>query len=666
MTFSYGFYNSLNGDRTYDAVQLSSMFDGVIEDGVFESVGTAFVIRESTGMNVIVGEGKAWFKHTWTVNDSDFILPIDASEVVLNRIDVVVLEVDSSDLVRENAIKVVKGTPGSSPVAPTLIDTDTLTQYPLAHVLVEGGVTSLPQAKITNYVGTVDTPFVIGVLESFDVDALLAQWDSEFNIWFDAMKDQLTTDAAGNLQTQIDAIEADIVSKENGWLPISGTMTHVSVDGSTGVVNFNSNLTAKLLKGTRIKYKQTHALSLVWPLDSNANGSVGGLNGTPTNISYVAAKYGNGASFNGTTSLISFTDNSAFKPTSRFTLGFTIKTSVVNSQTIFNSCATNAGSFYGILVQVLNNVIRVSIGNANGFVGIDGRKTVTDNVLHDIVVTYNNNCVQVYVDDVLDINEFAPDPGYYSTNYVRFGAYKFDGTPESGFFNGIIDDLYMINDYALDEETIVAKYASGAAIGTASLNVTKKAIVTKVGQYSGGNTQVTFWGGSDNVLVNATITEPHYSNIKIPFGFNVNEKKWRAMFYDGASIKSKASPVSGTYYYSDMGSKNLVVPIGLWDLEYETEFYGQSSAPATSVLTIALSRSNSAATDIKLRLRILGGNVSAANPYCGITARGKDVVIINTKTTYYLIYKTDSALTSINSDSASGAPTTIIARFLYL
>ena len=103
MSVTYGFYNSLNGDRKYNAEQVSSLFDGLIIDGVFASIGTAFAVKATTGITVNVGIGKAWFNHTWTLNDS--ILPLEApeAEVLLDRIDAVVLEVDATESVRANS-----------------------------------------------------------------------------------------------------------------------------------------------------------------------------------------------------------------------------------------------------------------------------------------------------------------------------------------------------------------------------------------------------------------------------------------------------------------------------------------------------------------------------------------------------------------------------------
>ena len=39
MALTYGFYNSLNGDRKYNAMDISRLFDGLIKDGVFMSIG---------------------------------------------------------------------------------------------------------------------------------------------------------------------------------------------------------------------------------------------------------------------------------------------------------------------------------------------------------------------------------------------------------------------------------------------------------------------------------------------------------------------------------------------------------------------------------------------------------------------------------------------------
>ena len=41
MSVTYGFYNSIKGDRKYNALEMSSIFDGIIVDGVYMSIGDA-------------------------------------------------------------------------------------------------------------------------------------------------------------------------------------------------------------------------------------------------------------------------------------------------------------------------------------------------------------------------------------------------------------------------------------------------------------------------------------------------------------------------------------------------------------------------------------------------------------------------------------------------
>ena len=165
MTVTYGFYNSVNHDRLYSAIQMSNMFDGVIVDGVFRTVGTFLKVVPGTGLQVIVGIGRAWFDHTWTYNDSLLPLDIDLPDMVYTRIDAVVLEVDSSVAVRANGIKVVPGTPAETPLLPTLTNTSEVHQYPLAYVTVPVGMTTIIESDITDMIGTADCPFVAGPLE---------------------------------------------------------------------------------------------------------------------------------------------------------------------------------------------------------------------------------------------------------------------------------------------------------------------------------------------------------------------------------------------------------------------------------------------------------------------------------------------------------------------
>ena len=288
MSVSSGFFNSLNGDRKYNAAQMSAIFDGLIIDGVFASIGTAFAVKAAGGLTVNVGIGKAWFDHTWTVNDS--ILPMTApeAEVLLDRIDAVVLEVNGMESIRENTIKFVKGNPSSAPSRPTLTNEGNVHQYPLCYIYRKYGTAVINQADITPMVGTESTPFVTGILQTISLDELLGKWqdeldrftnarsqevddwiaqeESDFTTWFDKMKadlqqeqavldqwiaseqadflawynqmkDQLSGDVAGNLQLEINKEEVKrilLVGFEDGTKEFSDDGTVITSTASDG------------------------------------------------------------------------------------------------------------------------------------------------------------------------------------------------------------------------------------------------------------------------------------------------------------------------------------------------------------------------------------------------------------------------------------------------
>lgn len=210
MSVTFGFYDSLNHDRTYSTLQFSSIFDGIISDGIYATYLDALEVvgSDPVGMSVNVLPGRAWFNHTWTLNDAILTLSIEEPDIALPRIDTVVLEVASGIGTRANRIFIKKGTASSSPVPPTLITgNDGVYQYALANVRVakQADVTTnggIRGEDIINKRGESGTPFVTGLLETIDVDNLTAQWSSQFTNMFSQLEDQISQAAS---QTLIDA-----------------------------------------------------------------------------------------------------------------------------------------------------------------------------------------------------------------------------------------------------------------------------------------------------------------------------------------------------------------------------------------------------------------------------------------------------------------------------
>lgn len=204
MALRYGFFNSINGDRKYDALDMSSIFDGIIEDGVFATIGNMFAVTPGTGLQVLVDTGKAWFNHTWTTNDAQIPLTIASPDITLDRYDAIVLEVNNDESVRANSIKVVKGKAASDPQKPSAETGESLNQHILAYVLVKHGASSISSSDIEITVGKSECPFVTGPLETVPIDDLFLRWEAEFDAWFENVQSQLEGDVVTNLQKQID------------------------------------------------------------------------------------------------------------------------------------------------------------------------------------------------------------------------------------------------------------------------------------------------------------------------------------------------------------------------------------------------------------------------------------------------------------------------------
>lgn len=183
MTVTSGFFNSVNGDRRYNAEQMSAIFDGIINDGVFMNIGTSFGVKAGTENEIIVGVGRAWFNSAWIYNDTVLPITADISELVLDRYDAVVIEIDHTEPVRKANIKIVKGTPSSEPKYPEMIRTDYVNQYPLAYIRRKAGSNEIIQADIENKIGTSDCPYVTGILKIQTIDNIVAQWQGEWEEW---------------------------------------------------------------------------------------------------------------------------------------------------------------------------------------------------------------------------------------------------------------------------------------------------------------------------------------------------------------------------------------------------------------------------------------------------------------------------------------------------
>lgn len=186
MAITYGFFNAINSDRTYNADQMSEYFDGLVSDGVYEKVGNALRVTAGTGMAVNVLSGRAIIDCKWIRNDAAAEITITAAHVLLARYTAIVLRLDKS--AREITIAAKDGTPASTPAKPTMTDDGTIKELCLAYVYVGPNVTAITQANITDMRASSLCGWVTGIVQQVDTSELFAQWQSAYEAYFAQMQ----------------------------------------------------------------------------------------------------------------------------------------------------------------------------------------------------------------------------------------------------------------------------------------------------------------------------------------------------------------------------------------------------------------------------------------------------------------------------------------------
>ena len=303
-TVNCGFFDSFGGDRKYYTSDISHLFDGIIRDGIFASIGDDPLGVTANGVDnvVTVGSGKCWFNHTFTENEGALRIACpEANQMGLDRYDAIIVEIDKSELIRDCSIKVISGKEhGTNPERPELTRDDIKQkyQYALCYIKRNSGSTVIRQTDIEDVRGDDETPFVTGILDVLKAEKLFKQWDAElddfvekkkddldkfmtgqeqrmdsivtetdewskdqkaaFVSWFDTIKGLLSEDAAGKLQVEIDEVQTLVSKSEierlltNGLVAGSKTFSEdgsviTSVDDTNGyqlVKTFSSDFSS--------------------------------------------------------------------------------------------------------------------------------------------------------------------------------------------------------------------------------------------------------------------------------------------------------------------------------------------------------------------------------------------------------------------------------------
>ena len=171
MAITYGFFNSVDGDRKYNAEQMSTYFDGLVSDGIFQSVGKKFSVTAGSGLTVNVDTGRALIECHWLKNDNVLTISLDNADVQNDRKDLIVIKLDYT--ARTMGIEYISG-------AESVKNTETVKYLTLARITIPAGATAITQANIKDYRGSALCPWVTGLVKQVDTADLFTQYETAY------------------------------------------------------------------------------------------------------------------------------------------------------------------------------------------------------------------------------------------------------------------------------------------------------------------------------------------------------------------------------------------------------------------------------------------------------------------------------------------------------
>lgn len=150
MALESGFFNSVNGDRLYNARDMSRYFENILSSGIFKRITNCFKVSAGSEMTLTVAPGAGLIDCQWFRAEAAESVTIPTAHAVLPRFDMVVARLDMSDSVRAITLEVLSGTPAETPAEPEIVRTATMHDLVLALVYVPAGASIITDDNITD------------------------------------------------------------------------------------------------------------------------------------------------------------------------------------------------------------------------------------------------------------------------------------------------------------------------------------------------------------------------------------------------------------------------------------------------------------------------------------------------------------------------------------
>lgn len=237
-------------DRRYLAEDWARYFRAFISSGTFLTEPTNLQVIANGDMTVTLKIGSMIIDGYRYDNIEDIIISVEPADGVLKRIDRVAITWSATD--RDIHYTLQKGNMSYDPVAPKCRRSEEYKDYVVADIMVNAGIINISQTNIIDQrfnsevcglavpFTEINTKNIFLQLQAFYDETVKnnALWQQEekdkINEWFNNIKNQLSGDAAVNLQNQI------------------GTLSSLTTDNKDDLVNAINELDEKKINASAI------------------------------------------------------------------------------------------------------------------------------------------------------------------------------------------------------------------------------------------------------------------------------------------------------------------------------------------------------------------------------------------------------------------------------
>ncbi len=236
-------------DRAVDSTVLRNMIKKYFSDGLFLSADAncwKVTAPSDSSQTVDIAPGCGLVRGATGYTEASGTLTMPDANSSLPRYDMVVARLNDNTSYRNIFLDIIEGTAAATPTYPALTQTDSVWEIGIAALYRPANSSTITQAQITdlradseyagqvNAIDTIDTSGWFDQLNAYfaefqetcdedyatytaqcaaivaDLATYEGNMETEFTTWFNEMKDQLSEDAAGHLQLQIDNLEAQV------------------------------------------------------------------------------------------------------------------------------------------------------------------------------------------------------------------------------------------------------------------------------------------------------------------------------------------------------------------------------------------------------------------------------------------------------------------------